>query len=849
MRPRVFVMSKLQCPSHQKLVDLLLGRLPDEEAEAVAAHLDECSGCSDTVASLDESTSRLVRSDVPPPAPSSAEPPHIREYRLLGVLGRGGMGTVYRAVHTQLDRPVALKVLPARYAHDHAAVARFQSEIKAVGRLDHPNIVRATDAGEQNGLLFLVMEFLDGADCRRLLDHCGPLPLAIACEIARQAAYGLEHAHASGLVHRDVKPSNLFVTREGVVKILDLGLARFTGAPVGEITRSGLPIGTPQYMAPEQVADPAAANPRCDIYSLGVTLHAMLLGHPPTAEVSSHSLASSDLPLPLQDVLLRSLASHPEGRFASAADLATALSPFAEDAHPERLLQGIPTFADEPVSDPQLLAGSRDTTSDHPTSLRRAVPVTIALTVFAVLAVLIATKGAAILAAFTGGDSAPNHSAELDPPADPASPFVDCTWVRFVNVNSGHVLAVNDASAATGESLRQSALKADAFEQQWRIESTGQPRWYRLKNRKSGLYVAIKAPRQSEAFAQWPLESDQDSFLFAIHDAGDGHVRLINKASRFCMGVWGADTRDSQWVIQWPYSETSPDHRWTIERIADWVEERPASLAELEAISPREPSRRQRQTAEQLGVPVEITNSAGMKFVLVPRGVLLAGTDRTDRKHEPIAFSFYLSTCEVTQAQYHAAIGTRPGRAAPEDAATPPHPGDDSRRLPIVNVTWHEAAEFCNRLSLAERLPPYYRIEGDKVRWLGGQGYRLPEENEWLYAAFDGDMAMASTLAAQAASIAWFGTNSDGRTHPVGLKSPNGLGLYDVLGNVWEYVGAASSFRGGYYGGTTNNFAEGFNNGANWRSSDVGFRIARNLPSTVSPADPLPPSGSPGLDR
>src|SRR5262249_22734199 len=147
---------------------------------------------------------------VSPPDPGAAAAPgQLREYQLLGKLGGGGMGDVYRAVHTRLDRVVALKVLAPHRTADPAAVARFRREMKAVGQLGHPHIVQATDAGEVDGTHFLVMEYVAGPDLARLLRAVGRLAVADACEAVRQAAVGLHHAHERGLVHRDVKPSNL----------------------------------------------------------------------------------------------------------------------------------------------------------------------------------------------------------------------------------------------------------------------------------------------------------------------------------------------------------------------------------------------------------------------------------------------------------------------------------------------------------------------------------------------------------------------------------------------------------------------------------------------------------------
>ena len=268
------------------------------------------------------------------------------------------MGTVYKALHTRLKRPVAIKLLPGRRLADPEAVARFQREMEAVGRLDHPHLVRAYDAGEAEGHQFLVMEFLHGVDLAKLVRRDGPLPVADACEVVRQAAMGLQHAHEHGLVHRDVKPSNLMLTSTGQVKVLDLGLARLTvETPDAEMTSSGQVVGTGDFIAPEQGRDTRQADARSDVYSLGCTLYFLLTGKAPFAgpqydtfmkKVIAHSQEPippiqqfcPDLPGPMLAVLGRMLAKEPGKRFQTAAEVAEALVPFSHGSDLTRIVQG-----------------------------------------------------------------------------------------------------------------------------------------------------------------------------------------------------------------------------------------------------------------------------------------------------------------------------------------------------------------------------------------------------------------------------------------------------------------------------------------------------------------------------
>ena len=177
---------------------------------------------------------------------------------------------------------MALKLLPANRFRDPHAVSRFRREIEAIARVDHPNIVRASDAGEHDGIHFLVMELIDGADLSTLVRRCGPLPIAEACELTRQAAVALQHAHEHGLVHRDVKPSNIMLDRNGTAKLLDLGLVRLGDRSAGgDLTTTGQLLGTFDYMAPEQASDIQRVDIRADLYSLGCTMYFLLTGQPP----------------------------------------------------------------------------------------------------------------------------------------------------------------------------------------------------------------------------------------------------------------------------------------------------------------------------------------------------------------------------------------------------------------------------------------------------------------------------------------------------------------------------------------------------------------------------------------
>jgi len=289
------------------------------------------------------------------PNSQSAAPQFIRDYQLLEKLGQGGMGAVYKALHTKLNKTVALKILPSGLERDELTLARFKREMKAVGQLHHPNIVAAFDAGEDEGCHFLVMELIAGDDLSQLSSFHGPLNECDACEIVRQAAVGLQEAHEHDMVHRDIKPSNLMLEvrkrkrkTTASVKVLDMGLALLTDAGGGnDLTSTGQLMGTLDYMAPEQADDTHTVDIRADIYSLGATLYKLLTGSPPfegkryNTTVKRLMAILNDEPVPLIkrrpnlskevcEVVNKMMAKSPADRYASPEELAEALAPLAE---------------------------------------------------------------------------------------------------------------------------------------------------------------------------------------------------------------------------------------------------------------------------------------------------------------------------------------------------------------------------------------------------------------------------------------------------------------------------------------------------------------------------------------
>jgi serine/threonine-protein kinase len=279
----------------------------------------------------------------------------LGRYRIVGELGRGAMGVVYRAIDPLLERLVAIKTINLAEAGDNAAEfdARFQQEAKAAGRLAHPNVITVYDAGRAGDVAFMAMELLEGRDLRGLMAGRPRLPVAEAIGIAAQVADGLAYAHERGVVHRDIKPGNIMILASGLAKIMDFGIARMRASEVR--TRTGVLLGSPKYMSPEQVLG-QGADGRSDIFSLGVVLYEMLAGAAPfcgdtvsnlmfqiaTASPPAPSRINAEVPPMLDLIVAKALTKKSEERYQSAAELAadlrecgTGLASFVQRNSPE----------------------------------------------------------------------------------------------------------------------------------------------------------------------------------------------------------------------------------------------------------------------------------------------------------------------------------------------------------------------------------------------------------------------------------------------------------------------------------------------------------------------------------
>ncbi len=602
----------MNCPTQRELSDYLLGKLAPEALEAIDAHVDHCAACQAALTTVGGGDDTLVAHLRRPllvdsyakepecravaawardmavtfcPAGEATNdwrgsdidlPRQLGEYELLEMLGTGGMGVVYKARQTRLDKIVALKVLPQQRTLDPHAVNRFEREMKAIGRLSQPSIVQAYDAREINGTKVLVMEYIEGLDLAKVARRLGPLPIAEACEIARQAALGLQYIHEHGLVHRDIKPSNLILTCQGQVKILDLGLALLgeNQPGDGEVTSSESILGTADYVAPEQVSDAHSVDIRADIYSLGCTLYRLLAGQPPFSgpqysranqKLTGHARDPAapvrskrpDVPEKLAAVLERMLAKAPGERPPTPAAIVDALKPFAAKADLRDLLRRAEAPA---ATDESAMATKDHVTSHQDGKLSRQRP------------------------------PIPESAAHRWRPSK-----------RFA------VMAMCIAAVALGTVILimtdRGKLQINVHDDDVQVQV--------LKNGKEVLIVDTKT-RQSVGLRSGQYEVN----LLA------GKPGLTLSTSHFTM------RRGEKVIVEVvlpPAPPPSGDR--PSEKAADMRNPTPPPRA-IAPFDAKKAKEHQETWANYLGVPVEFTNSAGMKFTLIPPGEFEMGSPK-----------------------------------------------------------------------------------------------------------------------------------------------------------------------------------------------------------------------------
>jgi len=776
-------------PSREELSGYVLGTLPEPAARQVEEHLAECPACEDTIVQLEAGGDTVVeRLRQPAPADPLEQEPGCRGmievieaigreptftttaqavavaatgsetpdlgsigvYKLLAKLGEGGMGTVYKALHTKLDRVVALKVLPAERLKDDTATARFQREMKAVGQLVHPNIVMAHDAGEADGTHFLVMEYVEGLDLSELVRRVGPLPVADACEIIRQAALGLQYAHEHGLVHRDVKPSNLMlgpgvrgqgsgVTGQGSgVRGQGSGVrgqgsgVRGQGSGVrgqgSGVRGQGSAVSEGGPATRGLTPDSCLLTPVVKLLDLGLALFKEQPTPAGELTATGQAMGTADYMAPEQtfDSHQVDIRADIYSLGCTLYKLLTGHAPFSGPKYTTNMAKML-GHVQEPVP---------------PVTDRRAdVPVPLVELLDRMLA--------------------------KDPAERFATPAEAVAALEPLAVGSDlrRLLAEAERAEKTGADADRSVFSTEEYHSSALVGTKpsheSKPRPVTAPHRVSVW------KRATEIVRHWPRSVAIAAGLVPLVLAL-GIVIWINRTR---MEVpEGSEIKVGE----------SGSVRITTPGLQGVAGKQPPPLA-VAPFNAEQAKQHQQAWADYLGLPVEWENSIGMKFVLIPPGEFMMGSDeREDARpvhRVRITRPFFFGVCEVTQGQYEELTRANPSHFSPNGSGNDQLQDQDTSDLPVEDVTWRDVQQFLARLSGAH---------DEKV---SGRTYRLPTEAEWEYACRGGGTTTwcFGNTDADVGDYAWHVRNSGSTTHPVGEKKPNSWGLYDVHGNVFEW--------------------------------------------------------------
>lgn len=764
----------LHHPTPPELQQFALGRSEICRAETIASHLETCVDCRRILAQTlpdtfgedncagaiaggtDEQTIRVVDSTSQSGIDTAAQPcgafenipqalRDCAEYEVIREINRGGMGVVYLVRNRRLDRLEGLKVVRESLLREPGAQERFEREMQSAARLSHPNIVAAYHSPTLKGLLAFAMEFVEGIDLDRLVRERGPLPIANACSYIFQVACGLQHACEKQMVHRDIKPGNLMLRHDAktqVVKILDFGLSKATSERHGEqaLTGAGQLLGTPHYMAPEQIQNAAEADIRADLYSLGCTLYYLLTGQPPFDRhrtlysiLTAHGAETPppvtalrpDVPTSLSAIVERLMAKDPALRFQQPQELARALAPFFADG-----LQPVPEGAErfctplsiDSVQTRRKLAAVQQPAAAHMSSSEQRD-----------------SQEPALAADFPQRRSAPRPAAHGRWRAVPlwAGLAVSLLALGGLALMAGGVFRVRTSEGILV--IETNVADPEVFVDGERVlvtwgpdgreaEVRVRPGERRIEIRKAGYEVAARSLAV--------VENKQRIF----------EARLEPLASE-------------------------PERRAAPSRVT------PARIE----TSPSAPGEG-RQAGDRL---VFAINDAEFAFRWCPAGRFTMGSpdseegrDQIDEDQVEVILTqgFWMLETEVTQKMWVAVIGSEKAALWREQSAS----GD---ACPASCVDWNEAKTFC--ATLTEMLRKGGQISG---AWQ----LDLPSEAQWEYACRAGDRGKGRYCLGDDESVleqsAWYVKNSGGPNHAVGTRKPNDWGLCDMHGSVWEWT-------------------------------------------------------------
>ena len=781
----------------------------------------------------------------------------LGHYRIVSLLGRGGMADVYRAEDERLGREVALKAVPPEFARDPERVERFEREVRAAAGLTHPNIVTVYEFGQGEGQHFYTMELMPGGDLKaRIREHPDGMPAAEAVSVAAVVARALDYAHKRGFVHRDVKPENILFGEDGTPQLTDFGIARAMSEGT-RMTAAGMIIGSPHYMSPEQ-ARGLAVDGRSDLYSLGVVIFEMLTGRLPfdTGDTMAVAYAHVNDPVPKlpselarwQPVVDRLLAKSPEARYGSARELAAVLAGQGRPQAPATPLTPPPPVTPARHEfDPTMRSKEVSTRLIPTPKPRRGPPAAFVGAALALAAVgiayiaLVGTEDSDGPVSNGGGDSVEvlRESVRPDPPSDPDNPFeFDLSEAvrpetepvrpkttspepmrsdptpprpkRFPVLGGRAVLVVETTPAGAevlvdgkrvgktplkrsdiGSGVRQVTLRHPHYEtarergrrfRDGRVVSirralirgrgallvTASPRdaWVEVEGRR----LADNTPVRLEELPAGPLQvrlgaPEHHPLALEVEIPKDGLARLEPTLERIPYGSLTLEMDPSDASVTMLGTESSYRRGMRLPEGPYRILVRRNGYREARRAIEVSGDLRVRIVLERLRRAGDAREFDGMEFVWVPAGQFRMGSTSREasRDERPvtrvrISRGYWLGKHEVTQSEWQAITGMNPSYFS--------GCGD----CPVESVSWKDVQDYIRKLNARA----------------GGNRYRLPTEAEWEYAARAG--TNGDRYESDLDGIAWYSGNRGKRTQAVGQKAPNGFGLHDMLGNVWEWV-------------------------------------------------------------